>query len=118
MNKGDQVQIFPYGNPNNECEGTATLITKESETDRMEKWTVQFKGENRLYLRSIRKPKETAQERTSRLQKRIRSNGTIQYFYEQGQQPRSKNPILGMDRTSHSEMKYEYKKKRRQCNGK
>lgn len=110
--KGKKVIIYPYGNPEKDPEGVAVLIEKVREADTTESWLVQFDGEHKLVQRLIRKEgQELPDPKPLKLFKRMKGN-TVRYYYPQGEQPRKPNEILGLGRSSHSELKYNYKKKR------
>lgn len=110
LEKGVEAKIYPHGNPDMECEGIARLIECVEDKETKERWLVQFTGENRLLKRLLRKPDMVEAPpdppKESKMIKRI-VNGQIRYFY------RPNKTILGLERTSHSETKHEYKKMRK-----
>lgn len=111
LEKGVEVQIFPYGNPKNECEGVAKLIECVEAQETNEWWLVQFRGENRLLKRFLQKPMSPVEvaKPVQKMTKRI-VNGKICYFYTA--ERTSRKSILGMERTKYSEIKYQYQKSR------
>lgn len=99
------VEIYPYGDPTRECEGVAELIEKISESGNRQTWLVRFKDEHRLMKRVIRVEVEESQPNpVPKMEKRI-VNGKVKYFY--------KKSLVGLDRPSYSEIKYQYKRARR-----
>ena len=86
------VQIHPHGNPEKDPEGIAKLIERVRSTETSEIWLVQFKDEDRILKRKVRRPDLNEPVIISR---------------------REPNQILGLERSKFSELKYHWKRNRR-----